>query len=102
MKILRWYLTFLKKEEILSSIHDTANIHDTTRKPDIIISNETKGGFYVADTLYLNYNCARNIHCWSMVIFYNLLKIANINSQIIYNYNRPQNMLQRHFLHDIT
>lgn len=89
---------------LISTMHDDDEIDDVTGKPDIIMAyNNTKGGVDTVDQLCANYNCARNARRWQMVVFYSILNISGINSQVIYNANNPnKNTLRRHFLEDLS
>lgn len=61
--------------------------------------NQTKGGVDVVDKLCVSYNCARSTRRWPVVIFYNILNIAGINSQIVY---ADHNILRRNFLRQLS
>lgn len=57
--------------------------------------NHTKGGVDVVDKLCATYNSARATQRWQMVIFYSLLNISEINSQVIFSANKPQSKVVR-------
>ncbi|UYV77142.1 hypothetical protein LAZ67_14003430 [Cordylochernes scorpioides] len=93
---------------MLSTLHHDANIDDSTgelKKPEIIMFyNMTKGGVDMMDEMTATYNCARNSRRWPMVIFYSLLNIGAINSQIIHfeNGNASKVKSRRHFLKTLS
>lgn len=98
-----------KKKNVLaiSSMHHDDKIDDTTgdlKKPNIITTyNSTKGGVDVVDKLTATYNCTRNTRRWPMILFYHILNIAGINSQVIFvANNRDINILRRNFLRDLA
>ncbi|XP_067132199.1 piggyBac transposable element-derived protein 4-like [Centruroides vittatus] len=76
---------------LLSSMHHSGSIDQQTgslQKPEIItFYNMTKGGVDTVDQLTGTYNCARTTRRWPMIIFYCMLNIAGINSQIIHQSN---------------
>lgn len=68
----------------ISSMHFDNEVDKDTGKPEIIMKyNSTKGGVDVVDKLGATYNVARNVRRWSMVLFFALLNVAGVNSQII-------------------
>ncbi|UYV61627.1 hypothetical protein LAZ67_1005604, partial [Cordylochernes scorpioides] len=93
---------------MLSTLHHDANIDDSTgefKKPEMIMFyNMTKGGVDMMDEMTATYNCARNSRRWPMVIFYSLLNIGAINSQIINfaNGNASKVKSRRHFLKTLS
>ncbi|UYV60678.1 hypothetical protein LAZ67_1001867 [Cordylochernes scorpioides] len=93
---------------MLSTLHHDANIDDSTgelKKPEMIMFyNMTKGGVDMMDEMTATYNCARNSRRWPMVIFYSLLNIGAINSQIIHfaNGNASKVKSRRHFLKTLS
>ncbi|KAJ8952383.1 hypothetical protein NQ318_014474 [Aromia moschata] len=91
---------------LTSNIHDDDSISNVTGKPEFVTDyNCTKGGVIVdtVDQLCANYNYARNARRWPMVIFYSLLNISAINSEIIFHGNNPKdNILRRHFLENLS
>lgn len=82
-----------KNVVLASSMHHTDDIDESSGdkcKPEIItFYNSTKGGVDTVDELCATYNVARNTRRWPMVIFYALMNVAGINSQIIYISNNP-------------
>ena len=84
--------------------NDAIDAETDANKPVIITDyNRTKGGVDTVDKLTASYNCSRNTRRWPMVIFYNLLNIAGINSQVIYASNNPdKKILRRLFLRQLA
>lgn len=73
---------------LLSTMHETGAINDTTHKPEIIHTyNSTKGAVDTFDQMCQNMNCNRKTKRWPMCIFYNLLNMACINSFVIHSHN---------------
>ncbi|XP_023239706.1 uncharacterized protein LOC111638264 [Centruroides sculpturatus] len=76
---------------LLSSMHHSGSIDQKSgslQKPEIItFYNITKGGVDTVDQMTGTYNCARTTRRWPMIIFYCMLNIAGINSQIIHQSN---------------
>lgn len=85
-------------------MHDSDDIDAQTGKPEMILYyNSTKGGVDMVDQLCSNYNVARATRRWPMVIFYSLVNISGINTQVIYNANnQEEKMLRRHFLEQLA
>lgn len=82
---------------LASSIYFDDVIDATTgddMKPELVSSYYlTKGGVDTllrgVNELCATYGAARSIHKWPMVILFSLLKVAGVNSQIIYIVNNP-------------
>lgn len=89
---------------LISTMHNDDEVDIETQKPEIILSyNDTKGGVDVVDRLCANYNCARATRRWPMVIFYAMLNVSTINSQVIYTANNQNSKLQRrHFIESLA
>ncbi|KAF5289553.1 hypothetical protein FQR65_LT20793 [Abscondita terminalis] len=92
---------------LVSSYHKDDEIDESTgnlNKPAMITDyNKTKGGVDTVDKLCASYNCARATRRWPMVVFYLMLNIAGINSQVIFCANNPNNkIIRRHFLRDLA
>ncbi len=92
---------------LISTLHHHDEIDEDTgdlHKPTMITEyNRTKGGVDVVDKLTASYNVARNTRRWPMVIFYSILNIAGINSQVIYAANNPSiTILRRNFLKQLA
>ena len=69
----------------VSSMHDDASIHRTSKKPEIVLTyNQTKGAVDTLDQMCQNMNCGRKTRRWPLCMFYNILNIAAINSYVIY------------------
>lgn len=91
---------------LLSTMHDNADIdveNGNRHKPEIIsFYNKTKGGVDVVDQLKMEYDVSRISRRWPLTIFFTLLNIAGINSQIIYKSNINITMCRRTFLKTIA
>lgn len=73
-------------------------------KPEIItFYNHTKGGVDNLDKLGATYDVSRNTRRWPMVIFYALMNMAGVNTQIIYaSNNKIYNITRRLFLRELA
>lgn len=88
---------------LISTCHDDNQINLETGKPEIIMDyNATKSGVDTVDQLASNYNCARTTRRWQMAVFYSLLNISGINSQVIYSINKKEKIVRRHFLENLA
>lgn len=92
---------------MLSTMHHHDGIDETTgdqQKPVIITAyNSSKGGVDVVDKLIASYNCSRNTRRWLLILFYQILNIAGINSQVVYFSNHPNtNHSRRIFLRKLS
>ncbi|XP_015120075.1 piggyBac transposable element-derived protein 4 isoform X1 [Diachasma alloeum] len=91
---------------LLSSLHHDDKIDEETgsrQKPEIMtFYNATKGGVDVVDELKGNYSVNRETRRWPMVVFYGLMNIAGINSQIIYRENTGAKITRRAYLSDLA
>jgi len=87
---------------LLSSLHDDNSIDPGSgeqMKPEIItFYNSTKGGVDTADQLCANYSVSRKVKRWPMVIFFSMLNVSGINSQVIYLGNNQKSLRRRIFL----
>lgn len=71
---------------LLSTMHCDAAIDPVTNKPDIIMDyNSCKGGVDTVDKMCGTYSVLRRTRRWPLVLFFQLVNIAGINSQILYN-----------------
>lgn len=85
---------------LISTCHDDDKIDAETGKPEIIVDyNKTKAEVDVVDQLSANYNCARR---WQMAVFYSLLNISGINTQVIHVGNTGETILRRKFLEGLA
>ncbi|GFR01959.1 DDE_Tnp_1_7 domain-containing protein [Trichonephila clavata] len=67
-------------------MHDDSAINPETKKPEIIMDyNSNKGGVDTVDKMCSTYSVSRRTRRWPLAIFFQLLNIAGINSQILYN-----------------
>lgn len=87
---------------LVSSLHEEQEIDVSTgekQKPEIIsFYNTTKIGVDIVDKMCGSYNVSRNIKRWPMVIFFTMLNIASINSQVIYVGNGFADLKRRMFI----
>lgn len=84
-------------------MHHDDEIDELTGKPEIIMEyNRTKSGVDTVDKMCVAYNVARNSRRWPLTVFFNLLNIAGINSQIIYTMNTDEKQTRRSFLLSIS
>ncbi|XP_066909085.1 piggyBac transposable element-derived protein 4-like [Halyomorpha halys] len=73
---------------LVSSMHDTPELHPFSKKPFIIHSyNATKGGVDTLDQLCAHSSCNRKTKRWPVCFFYNMINIACVNSFVIYQHN---------------
>lgn len=89
------YVPRAKKAVILlSSMHDTDDIDSNTNKPNIILDyNATKGAVDTVDKMCAAYSVSRITKRWPLALFFVLVNIAGINSQILY-YTKHANVDQ--------
>ncbi|CAH1965874.1 unnamed protein product [Acanthoscelides obtectus] len=72
-------------------MHDDSTIDPYTNKPEIILDyNMTKGGVDTVDKMCNTYSVGRRTKRWPLAFFFQLLNIAGINSQILYNGTHPE------------
>jgi len=87
---------------MLSTMHKQGDIDVESgeqRKPEVItFYNFTKGGVDVVDKLKAEYSVARISCRWPLTIYFALMNIAGINSQIIYKANTDTTISRRQFL----
>lgn len=83
---------------VVSSLHNDNAIDPETadmKKPEMItFYNKTKGGVDTTDKLCASYNVARNIRRWPMVVFFAILNMCGINSQVIF-FGNDQKLIRR-------
>lgn len=91
---------------LFSTLHAGDVIDNSTLekyKPEIVtFYNKNKGAVDVVDELVSQYTVSRNSCRWPLTIFYCLLNIAGINSQIIYSANTEKNLQRRMFLRELA
>lgn len=78
--------------------HDDAidkSTGDKVNSEIITYYNNTKGGVDNLDKLSATFDVARNTRRCSMVVFYALLNMAGVNSQIIYTVNNKKYSIER-------
>lgn len=87
---------------LVSSMHDQGIIDIDSgdqNKPEIItFYNSTKGGVDVVDELKGEYSVSRVSCRWPLTIFFSLMNIMVINSQIIYRENTGNVITRRNYL----
>lgn len=89
---------------LLATIDDKGEIDEATNKPNIILDyNRTKGGVDTVDQMCTTYTTQRNTNRWPLAIFFRILDIAGINSEIAYNSTKPLETPPRRriFLNDL-
>lgn len=106
MTIVSYIPKKYRNVNLISSLHHDDRIDPSTAekcKPDIITYyNHTKGGVDNLDKLSATYNVARNTRRWPMVIFFSMMNMAGVNSQIIFACNNKTYKIERRsFLRDI-
>lgn len=70
---------------LLSTMHHTATMNESKRKPDIIcFYNETKCGVDLMDMKRAIYSSNRRTRRWPLSVFYRMVNIGSVNSYIIY------------------
>lgn len=92
---------------LISSMHNDDEVDGNSGKPQMILDyNATKSGVDVVDMMCSTYNVARNIRRWPMVIFFALLNVAGINSEVIHISNstdpNPKSSKRRIYLKNLT
>lgn len=89
-----------------STLHNDGKIDESTNeltKPEIItFYNLTKGGVDVVDEMKASYSVSRVSCRWPLTIFFTLLNVGGINSQIIYNGNTELVEARRLFLKNLA
>ncbi|CAI6370912.1 unnamed protein product [Macrosiphum euphorbiae] len=71
---------------LLSTMHNDTSVNSETKKPEVIhFYNSTKGGVDTVDQMCGNYSVSRRTRRWPLSIFFQLLNIAGINANILYN-----------------
>ncbi|KAJ8972575.1 hypothetical protein NQ314_000102 [Rhamnusium bicolor] len=71
---------------LLCTIDDKGEIDGAINKPNIILDyNNTKGGVDTVDQICASYSTQRITRRWPLAVFFRILDIAGINSQIIFN-----------------
>lgn len=91
---------------LVSSMHESDDIDAESgdrRKPEVItFYNMTKGGVDVVDKMKSEYTVARIGNRWPLALFYGLLDVAGINSQIIYKLNTGNMLERRKYLRELS
>ena len=64
--------------------------------------NSTKAGVDVVDQMCTSYSTSRRTRRWPLVLFFRLLDIAGINSQIVFSSNNQHtDVVRRQFLREV-
>lgn len=91
---------------IYSTMHDVGVIDQDTGvqyKPELVtFYNVTKGGVDVVDLLKSYYNVSRISCRWPLTVFFSLMNIGAINSQIIYYANTGQKMARKDYIKTLS
>lgn len=106
MTIVSYIPKKYRNVNLISSLHHDDRINPSTAEkcqPDIITyDNHIKGGVDNLDKLSATYNVARNTRRWPMVVFFSMMNMAGVNSQIILACNNKTYKIERRlFLRDI-
>lgn len=73
-------------------MHDDVSFNDETKKPEVIlIYNSSRGGVDTVDQKCGDYSVSRRMRRWPLAIFFQLLNIAGINTNILYNNTKIEN-----------
>lgn len=87
---------------VLSTMHHSNAIDKESgdaKKPEIVtFYNETKGGVDTVDQMCESYSVSRKSNRWPLTIFYFMLNVSGINSQIIAQANTGLNEPRRVYL----
>ncbi|XP_008178754.1 piggyBac transposable element-derived protein 4-like [Acyrthosiphon pisum] len=87
-------------------MHHSSTIDESTKeikKPEIItFYNCTKGAVDTMDKKTENYTVARKSCRWPLTVFYSILNIAGLNSQIIFQENTNIKMSRLNFLKTLS
>lgn len=90
---------------LLSTMHDDGSIDAETGKPNIILDyNAFKGGVDTVDKMCSAFSVSRRTRRWPLAIFFQLMNIAGINSQKLYNATHIDNpqKFRRIFLKELS
>lgn len=94
-KTLVSYLLMAKEQKLVNlllTMHTDRSLNTITKKPEIKhFYSETKYGAGTFDQMCSSMNCGRKTRSQPMCVFYDVIKIAAINSFGIYNSNRNKN-----------
>jgi hypothetical protein len=106
-KIFCLHHTCQKKNKnvlLISTIHEQGDIdpESVEKKPEVIMFyNQTKGGVDVVNELKGEYSVSRISCRWSLIIFFSLMNIAGMNSQIIDRENSGKILSHQEFLKNL-
>lgn len=101
--LLTSYVPKKKNKNVLliSTMHEQGDIDPefNDKKPEVIMFyNQTKGVVDVVDELKGEYTVSRISCRWPLTIFFSLMNITGINSQIIHSENNWKKFSRRQFL----
>lgn len=81
---------------LVSTMHDSGEIDQETKKPEIILDyNATKGAVDTFDQMCGSYSVKRITRRWPLVIFFSIMDMAGINAFILYNSNANNKKIKR-------
>lgn len=82
---------------LISSMHHDAKIDKNTLKPDIILFyNDTKSGVDALDQKCVHFSTSRRTRRWPMVLFFQMLNIAGVNSRVLYQCSPKGTEIERY------
>ena len=86
-------------------MHNDTSVNSETKKPEVIhFYNSTKGSVDTVHQMCGNYLVSRRTRRWPLSIFFQLLNIAGINANILYNNTQieKKHMTKRSFLKSLS
>lgn len=84
---------------LLSSMHHDSTVEKDTKKPEInMFYNSTKAGVDALDEKCANYSTSRRTRRWPMAIFHCILNVSGVNSRILYQFSRGEEIPRYNFL----
>lgn len=90
---------------LLSTMHYSDDVDDTTKKPIIVLDyNGTKGGTDTFDKLCHTFTTAHTTRRWPMRVCCGMLDHAGINAMVLYNFSSTNNpkLVRREFLNTLA
>lgn len=88
---------------LLSTMHNDDAVHQDSHKPDIILFyNSTKGGIDTVDQKTGNFTVQRRTRRWPLVVFFQIMNIAALNSYIVYKFFPDNEVDRRLFLKNLA
>lgn len=93
------YKTESNKTILVASTMHKDKAMGNEAKPEVIsFYNSTRSGVNSMDRMIENYSVARKSCRWTLVVFYCLLNIGGLNSNIVYRENTSENLIHLEFL----